>query len=100
VYTHRPDGKYDVTLTMTAGKSRFDSVGNETPVPMDNDLIDVGVLGSDGRFLYLQKHPMHTGTNVVTVTVDGEPAQAGIDPMYELINRSTAWNVVAVQPAS
>jgi ABC-2 type transport system permease protein len=99
VYARRADGKYEGTLTMFARKGRFDSVGNETDAPLENDFIDVGVLGDHGRFLYLQKQPMHSGKNVVTVTVDGEPAEAGIDPMYKLIDRNTDHNVVPVKPA-
>ncbi|MBV9323466.1 MAG: hypothetical protein JO352_06750 [Chloroflexi bacterium] len=99
VARQRPDGRYDVTLTMQVGKVRADSAGHMTDVAMDNDLIDIGVLGNDGRFLYLQKHAMHSGTNVVTVTVDGAPAQAGIDPMYKLINGAVYQNVVTVTPA-
>jgi ABC-2 type transport system permease protein len=94
--TARADGGYDVTMTVRAHKARFDSAGHETPLEM-NDLIDIGVLDAHGSFIYLAKHPIQSGENTVTVSVDREPAKAGIDPMYKLIDRQTGDNVVAVE---
>jgi ABC-2 type transport system permease protein len=94
--TLRDDGRYDVTLVIRASKGRFDSEGHETPVEMD-DLIDVGVFDASGSFIYLAKHPIRSGENTITVTVDREPATAGIDPVYKLIDRQTDDNVVTVE---
>jgi ABC-2 type transport system permease protein len=94
--TPRADGGYDVTLTVRAHKGRFDSAGNETPLPM-NDQIDIGVLDATGSFIYLAKHAIQSGETTITVSVDREPAQAGIDPMYKLIDRQSGDNVVTVQ---
>jgi len=52
-------GAYRVTLFVDASKARADSIGNKTPIPMD-DLVEVGVFaggtgkpGGLGEALYL-----------------------------------------------
>ncbi len=92
----RSDGKYDISLTIKARKNRCDSLGRETPVEM-KDLIDVGVTGTDGNFIYLEKKEIKTGINTITVTVDKKPVQAGIDPVYKLIDRIVNDNVITVK---
>lgn len=92
----RSDGKYDISLTIKARKSRCDSLGRETPVEM-KDLIDIGVIGIDGNFIYLEKKEIKTGVNIITVTVDKKPVQAGIDPVYKLIDRIVNDNVIMLK---
>ena len=41
----RPDGRYDVTLTVTAAKVHADGTGKETPAPM-NETVDVGLFAA------------------------------------------------------
>lgn len=53
-YTSTPNGKYKVELTIKAKKLRADSLGVEKEVSI-NDWIDLGVLGKDGKELYLKK---------------------------------------------
>jgi ABC-type transport system involved in multi-copper enzyme maturation permease subunit len=83
-------GRYRVTLEFDVAKVRADSVGNDTPVPM-NDLVEIGVFaeGDDGRgpALYLRKHRLAAGRHTVTVTVTGRPALAGVDPRYLLLTK-------------
>ena len=43
--------------------------------------------GKDGRPLHLEKRMLPDGDSTITVTVDGKPAIAGIDPYNELIDR-------------
>ena len=62
-----------------------------------NDLIDIGVLDADGKYLYLQKHKIDQEKTDITVTVDKVPAQAGIDPVDKLIDRNPDDNVMAVK---
>ena len=95
-YVQRPDGKYDVHLTVEAKKFRADGRGQEHTVPL-NDLIDIGVLDGNGKYLYLQKHKMEQEKTEITVTVDKLPAKAGIDPVDKLIDRNPDDNVVAVK---
>ena len=67
-YVQRPDGKYDVHLTVEAKKFRADGRGQEHAVPV-NDWIDIGVLDADGKYLYLQKHKINQEKTDITVTV-------------------------------
>ncbi len=89
----RADGKYDVTLTLHAGKVYVDGIGKETPATLDQ-AIDIGVFAraADGKeahekVLLLKKYPIHDGDSTITVSVDGEPYEAGIDPYNKLIDR-------------
>ncbi len=95
-YVQRPDGKYDVHLTVEAKKFRANGRGEEHAVPM-NDMIDIGVLDADGKYLYLQKHKIDQEKSAITVTVDKVPASAGIDPVDKLIDRNPDDNVIAVK---
>lgn len=95
-YVQRPDGKFDVHLTVEAKKFRADNRGQERAVAVD-DWIDIGVLDGGGKYLYLQKHKIEQEKTDVTVTVDKLPAQAGIDPVDKLIDRNPDDNVVGVK---
>jgi ABC-type transport system involved in multi-copper enzyme maturation permease subunit len=98
----RPDGKYEVTLELHVGKMYVDGVGKETPAKM-RDPIDVGVFGRapDGeeqhqKMLYLAKRTVPDGDSSITITVDGEPFEAGIDPYNKLIDRVSDDNRMRV----
>ncbi|HEX6041559.1 ABC transporter permease/M1 family aminopeptidase [Longimicrobium sp.] len=85
------DGRWRVTLDVSAAKLRSDSVGNHTEVPMDQ-WVDVGVFAAGrgeapGRPLYLRRHRIRAGRQTVTVIVSGRPARAGIDPYNKLLAR-------------
>jgi len=95
-YTQRPDGKYDVDLTVEAKKFRADGRGQEHSIPV-NDMIDIGVLDADGKYLYLAKRKIKQDKTNFTITVDKLPAQAGIDPVDKLIDRNPDDNVIAVK---
>ena len=82
----RPDGKYDVTIDVHAKKLRAAELGAETEIPID-DFIDVGVLDKDGKVLALERKKITTADASFTLTVDAEPAKAGIDPLNKLIDR-------------
>ncbi len=96
-----PDGKYQVTMKVHAGKVYVDGKGKETPGRIDFP-IDIGVFaaspgdGKDGKPLYLEKQMVKDGDSTITVTVDGKPAQAGIDPYNELIDKVSSDNRRAV----
>ena len=95
-------GAFRVTLDVTASKLRADSIGNETPVPMD-DLVEIGVFApaaageARGAPLYLRRHRLRAGRQTITVVVPRRPARAGIDPLNKLIQRESGDNVVDVQ---
>ena len=94
----RADGKYDVTLKLHAAKGYADGVGKETPGKIDEP-IDIGVFARapDGKeqnekVLYLAKRAVADGDSTITVTVDSEPYEAGIDPYNKLIDRVSEDN--------
>ncbi len=103
-YAPRPDGRYDVTLTVKAEKVRADSVGNETPTPL-GDYVDVGVFAADpansgakawdvrGKALILQKVKLTKPEMTFTYIVSERPAKAGVDPYQKLIERYYIDNV-------
>ncbi|MEI7987391.1 MAG: M1 family aminopeptidase [Chloroflexota bacterium] len=93
VYKQGADGKYEVTLRVQARKMRMDSLGKETVVEMKDDPVDIGLIGKEGKFIYLEKHPIHSGENTIVVTVSEQPIQAGIDPIYKLMDRETTNNM-------
>ncbi|HWW20535.1 MAG TPA: hypothetical protein VNZ06_06995, partial [Steroidobacteraceae bacterium] len=89
----RSDGKYDVTLKLHATKFYADGVGKETAAKVDVP-IDIGVFARapDGKeqhekVLFLEKRTVADGDSTLTITVDGEPFEAGIDPYNKLVDR-------------
>jgi hypothetical protein len=101
-YTRRPDGRYEVRLSVEAEKMRADSLGNETSLPV-RDWVDVGVFGPDrqsseyyetsGKPLYLRKHRLTQPHTEITLVVDELPGKAGIDPYGKLIDENASDNV-------
>jgi ABC-2 type transport system permease protein len=95
-------GAYRVTLFVDASKARADSIGRQTPIPMD-DLVEVGVFAEGaadqdglGASLYLKRHRIRSGRQTIAVVVPRRPAQAGADPHRKLIEREREDNVAAV----
>ncbi|MDX1494818.1 MAG: M1 family aminopeptidase, partial [Longimicrobiales bacterium] len=92
------DGLFEVTLDFSSRKVRADSVGNETPVPMD-DYIEVGVFGEEepgnelGRPLSVFKIHVTSDTTRVEFAVDQRPERVGVDPYNKLIDRVPGDNV-------
>ncbi|HET6431861.1 ABC transporter permease/M1 family aminopeptidase [Dyella sp.] len=96
-----PDGTYEVTLAVHAGKAYVDGTGRETAATPDEP-VDIGVFGAspgkglDGPPLYLRKRVLPPGDSTLTVVVDALPAEAGVDPYNKLIDRIPADNRRAV----
>lgn len=82
---------WEVTLEVQAHKEVVDINGVEKSVPM-NDWIEIGVFANaengkpSGKVLYLRKHRIRPGKQMITVTVPGKPHRAGIDPNFLLID--------------
>ena len=98
----RDDGKYDVTLSLHAGKAYVDGVGKETRATFDIP-VDLAVFAKspDGqeqneKVLFLEKRMVADGDSSVTVTVEGEPYEAGIDPYNKLVDRVSEDNRMRV----
>jgi aminopeptidase N len=95
-YSVRPDGKYDVVVDVRAKKLRATELGVETEVPVD-DFIDVGVVDKDGKVLALERKKIDAPEQRFTLTVDAEPAKAGIDPLNKLIDRMPDDNLIRAE---
>ena len=86
------------TINTTATKFEADGGGKEIQVDMDA-LVDVAVLGKEDEHteipevLYIAKHQINSHNQSFTITVDGEPESAGIDPFNKLIDRNPDDNV-------
>jgi ABC-2 type transport system permease protein len=89
------DGSEQIELVVGAKKIRADGAGHEWEVPFDG-LVDIGALDANGKVLALEKRHVHAGENRLTLSVKGESARAGIDPLDKLIDRDTGDNTVAV----
>ena len=96
-----PDGRYQVTMKLHTGKFYVDGIGKETAAAPGIP-IQVGVFaaptvaGQDGKPLYLERRVLPDGDSTLSVIVTGKPAEAGIDPYNELIDRHPADNRHAV----
>jgi hypothetical protein len=105
----RPDGKYDVTISVEARKYKADAKGNETEVPVD-DWIDIGAFAKPekgrkyGKTLYRDRVHIANRTSTYSFTTAEPPDEAGIDPFLLLIDRlpddNTKKVAVTSAPAS
>jgi ABC-2 type transport system permease protein len=91
-----------VTLKLHASKTYTDGAGKETPGKIDEP-IEIGVFAraADGKernepVLLLEKRSLSDGDSMVTVKVDREPYEAGIDPYNKLVDRVSADNRMRV----
>jgi aminopeptidase N len=104
VVRRRPDGRFDVALTVTARKLYADGTGRERPAPMDEP-VNVGLFtkkpGDAGFFAHdvilFERRPIHSGVQTLRFVTPAKPAFAGIDPYNELIDRNSDDNTVAVK---
>jgi ABC-2 type transport system permease protein len=94
-YKQRPDGKFDVNLKVAAKKLQAGELGEEKEMPLA-DWIDIGVLDSDGKPLYMKKRKIVKAESEFTIVVDKVPAKAGIDPWNKLVDRKPDDNTIAV----
>jgi len=95
-----PEGRYEVTLTVSSRKLQADDQGVESEEE-HADVFEIGVFGDtdehgEETVLYLEKRSIGSGTSEVTITVDGLPKRAGIDPRNLLIDRVSDDNSVSV----
>jgi ABC-2 type transport system permease protein len=93
-----PDGKYKVTLEVTARKVQADGNGAETPMPLA-DYIEIGVFSGkklEEKPLYLKKEKFTEDHRTFVITVDEQPTLAGIDPYNKLIDRNADDNMIDV----
>ncbi|HEY0095518.1 MAG TPA: M1 family aminopeptidase, partial [Archangium sp.] len=80
------DGRYEVTLRITAGKSHADGSGNEAPVEL-HEPIEVGLFGEE-HVLSVQRHELHSGLNTLSLVLDERPVSVVVDPYLTRIDRN------------
>ncbi|MBK7083971.1 MAG: ABC transporter permease [Flavobacteriales bacterium] len=96
-----PDSSYEVTVKLTCEKNHADSLGRETPAPM-NDWIDVGLLKEptddeeEGAVITFQRVRLRDGENTVVLRSEELPAKAAIDPMHLFFDRVPTDNTKSV----
>ena len=98
-----PDGKFEVSFTVEGKKLYADGQGKETEAPLDEPF-DVGVFtdepGKKGykreSVLLMERRPLKTGKQVVTLTVGNVPKFVGVDPYNKRIDRNSDDNLTRV----
>jgi ABC-2 type transport system permease protein len=93
-----PDGKFKVTLEVSARKVQSDGNGAETPMPLA-DFIEIGVFSGkkdEEKPLYLKKEKFTEERKTFVIIVDQPPTLAGIDPYNKLIDRNADDNMIDV----
>jgi ABC-2 type transport system permease protein len=92
--------QWKVKLKYKAKKERVDEQGNVTPLPM-NELIEIGVFKIDPlgkrRPIYLKKHKIISGEDVIELNISEQPSEAGIDPRNLLIDMDPYDNMRRVK---
>jgi aminopeptidase N len=99
----RPDGRFDVTLTIDAKKLYADGKGKETAAPLD-EALEIGLFTAQpGKkdftktsILALERRAIRSGVQTVTVTVAKRPVWVGVDPYNMLIDRNSDDNLFKV----
>ncbi|MGE5500808.1 MAG: M1 family aminopeptidase, partial [Ignavibacteriales bacterium] len=97
----RPDGRFDVTMTVEARKLYADGHGKETQAPL-NETMDVGLFtampGEKGfahkSVVAFQRMPIHSGRQTIRFVTTVAPKFGGADPYNKLIDRNSDDNVV------
>ncbi|HKQ75295.1 MAG TPA: M1 family aminopeptidase [Blastocatellia bacterium] len=91
------DGGYEVTIEVTAKQFAADGSGNETEEPL-NMWFDVAVFAQTDEPLegvtplYIAKHRLRSGKQVLTVRTTQKPGIAALDPFHKMIERSAENN--------
>ncbi len=93
--TKKSDDTYTVELKVQSTKLVSDKDGKETETPFSQEM-DIGVQGKDDKFIYLKKHLIKSGENIIKIEVQSEPLKAGIDPLNILIDRNSDDNLMNI----
>jgi aminopeptidase N/ABC-type transport system involved in multi-copper enzyme maturation permease subunit len=98
--TRRPDGKWDVAVTVEARKLYADARGAETEAPL-NETFDVGLFQAEpgkGAFdrddvMALERRTLRSGTQMFRFVTNERPRFGGVDPYNKWIDRNSDDNV-------
>jgi aminopeptidase N len=102
-----PTGQFETRVTIDARKRYADGQGQETEAPLD-EAFDIGAFavepGKKGfsaeAVLSMERRPLTSGTQQVTIVTATRPAFVGVDPYNIRIDRNSDDNVVAVPAQS
>ena len=95
-----PGGRFETTLTVEASKFYADGKGKETEASLD-DVIEIGLFTArpgQGAFdrenvLFMERRPIRSGRQTITVMTEERPSFAGIDPYNKYIDRNSDDNI-------
>ncbi len=93
--------EFEVTIKTSSEKFRPDSLGKETPMPI-NDYIDIGMFekpkhsGGVGHPMLISRVKVNKKDNTYTFRLKHKPYQVGIDPYNYLIDRVPDDNLKSV----
>jgi ABC-2 type transport system permease protein len=98
-----PNGQFETTVTVDAGKFYSDGQGNERSAPFD-ELVDLGVfterpgeLGFEAAdVLSMQRLQIRSGEQQVRIVTARKPIFAGVDPYINFIDRNSNDNIIRV----
>ncbi len=102
-----PNGQFETTLTVGAGKAYADGKGNERQAKF-NEQVDIGVFTARpgdlgfGRenVVSMQRLPIRSGEQQIRIVTKRKPVYAAIDPYLNFIDRDSNDNVVQVSDAN
>lgn len=77
---------YFVDLKLDASKLYSDGQGKETKAKM-NDFIDIGIYDSKGEEIYMERHRVKDGENLIKLKLKRKPSEIILDPYYKLISK-------------
>jgi len=97
-YSKLDNGKYQISMKIESHKLLADTIGNETPM-MLNDWIDLGAFSdSDEEKLIFEKRvKVNKEEMTFTFEIDSLPAKLGIDPRRLLIDRVYKDNILTAK---
>lgn len=94
-----PNDMLELTLTISAAKMSADGKGVETAVDLAESF-EIGAFdqdpddfAKDTKVLYLQKHPLKTGTQDVVIQVPNTTKYIGVDPLVKKVDRDSGDNI-------
>lgn len=96
----RPDGRWDVTVAVEAGKYYADGRGAEREAPLA-DRIEIGLftaMPGRGAFdrsnvILMERRPIRSGRQVLRFVANRRPTHAGVDPYNFYIDRNSDDNI-------
>jgi aminopeptidase N len=99
----RPDGRYDVSLTVSAKKLYATGLGKQTDAPM-NETVDVGLFTAEpgrkefdpSKVVLFTRLPVRSGVQTLHLVADKPPRFAGVDPYNKLIDRDADDNTIRI----